>query len=105
MTKNIDLRKEKGNLLYRDFMCVWEVDKSNLIESSSILWWICLMQDSDTIFSFWNAIFERIISFRLEISDRKLNESEFSNHFWTYFRFLMSIENISKQDSFRKNLY
>jgi hypothetical protein len=39
-------------------------------------------QNSDIILSLWNAIFERIISsisFWLEISDRKLNESEFSN--------------------------
>jgi hypothetical protein len=60
MIKNIDLKKEKENLLYRDFMCVWRVDKSNSIESSSILWWICLMQNSDIIFFFENAIFERI---------------------------------------------
>jgi hypothetical protein len=49
MTKNIDLRKEKENLLYRDFMCVWEAGKSNLIESSSILWWTCLVQNPDRI--------------------------------------------------------
>ncbi len=39
-------------------------------------------QDSDITLSLWNAIFERIISsisFWLEISDRKLNESEFFN--------------------------
>jgi hypothetical protein len=61
MTKNIDLRKkEKENLLYRDFMCVWEIDKFNSIESSSILWWICLMQNFDIISFFENAIFERI---------------------------------------------
>jgi hypothetical protein len=39
-------------------------------------------QNSDIILSLWNAIFERIISsisFWLEISDRKLNESEFFN--------------------------
>jgi hypothetical protein len=58
MIKNIDLRKEKENLLYRDFMCVWGADKSNLIESSSILWWTCLMQNPDTESSsksFWRA--------------------------------------------------
>jgi hypothetical protein len=57
-------------------------------------------QDFDTTFFLWNAIFERIntsISFWLEISDRKLNESEFFNRIWTYLRFLVSIESISKR--------
>jgi hypothetical protein len=57
-------------------------------------------QNSDIIFFLWNAIFERIntsISFWLEISDRKLIESEFFNRIWTYFRFLVSIESINKR--------
>jgi hypothetical protein len=57
-------------------------------------------QNFDTISLLWNAIFERIntsISFWLEISDRKLIESEFFNRIWTYFRLLMSIESINKR--------
>ncbi len=57
-------------------------------------------QNFDIILFFWNAIFERInwfISFWLKISDRKSNESEFSNRIWTYFRLLVSIESINKR--------
>jgi hypothetical protein len=61
------------------------------------------MQNSDTIFFLWNAIFERIISsfsFWLEILSSNLDESEFSSRIRTYFRFLVPIESISKRTFF-----
>jgi hypothetical protein len=61
------------------------------------------MQNFDIISLLWNAIFERIISsfsFWLEILSSNLNESEFFSRIRTYFRLLLSIENINKRTLF-----
>jgi hypothetical protein len=96
MTENINLSREEENLWYRKEL-LWIVLANSFLIRFSVSW---KSQNFDTILSLWNAIFERInssISFWLKISDRKLNESEFFNRIWTYFRFLMSIENINKR--------
>jgi hypothetical protein len=103
MIKNIDLRKEKRkSTVQRFYVCVWEVGKSNSIESSLILWWICLMQNPDIISLFEmrsSSAFYRV-SFWLEILSSNFNESEFSSRIRTYFRFWVSIESINKRTFF-----
>jgi hypothetical protein len=106
MTENIDLEKKKENLSYTKSFCEsCSLFFLNRINFRFLVAFIIVIkdQDSDTTFSLWNAIFERInssFSFWLEISDRKLNESESFNRIWTYFRLLVSIESISKQTFF-----
>jgi hypothetical protein len=100
MTENIDLREKEKRKSTVQSLCVWKVDKSSLIRSSFEFLVILNCQDSDIIFFFQNAIFERIVEIVLDlikIFRSTLHEFEFSNCMRSYFRFLVSIESINKR--------
>jgi hypothetical protein len=61
MTREYWLKKKKKRKSTVQSLCVWEVDKSNLIKSSLELLVILNCQNSDIISFFENAIFERIV--------------------------------------------
>ncbi len=98
MTREYWLKKRKRNsTVQKDFL--WELLASSFLIRFNFV--SCKRDQIDRILtlslSFEMRSPSALFSLRLEISDRKLNESEFSNRIWTYFRFLMSIESISKR--------